>query len=157
MIEAIRARYRPDHITTLFVGESAPVSGTFFYTGDSMTGCMKRAVDEALGPSDVDFLARFKSLGWFLDDLSLEPVNGLARPARQAARRAAQSGLATRIAQYQPKAIVSLLIGIGDIVEAAAIEAGSDAVRYVVPFPGMGQQARFRAAMAKIVPLLPRT
>ena len=87
----------------------------------------------------------------------LEPVNGLARPARQAACRAAQSGLATRIAQYQPKAIVSLLIGIGDIVEAAAIEAGSYAVRYVVPFPVMVQQARFRAAMAKIVPLLPRT
>ena len=83
-------------------------------------------------------------------------MNGLAPAARKAACRAARSSLAARIAQYQPKAIVALLVGIGGIVETAAVEAGSDAPRYVVPFPGMGQQARFRAAMAKIVPSLPR-
>ena len=95
------------------------------------------------GPSDVDFLERFKSLGWFLDDLSLEPVNGLAPAARKAACRAARSSLAARIAQYPPKAIVTLLVGIGGIVETAAVEAGSDAPRYVVPFPGISQQVRF--------------
>jgi hypothetical protein len=34
-VEIIRTRYRPDRITTLFVGESAPASGAFFYHGDS--------------------------------------------------------------------------------------------------------------------------
>ena len=34
-VEVTRARYRPDRITTLFVGESAPASGAFFYHGDS--------------------------------------------------------------------------------------------------------------------------
>jgi hypothetical protein len=35
LVEATRARFRPDKITTLFVGESAPDGGDFFYFGDS--------------------------------------------------------------------------------------------------------------------------
>src|SRR5229473_704723 len=42
-VEATRARFRPERITTLFVGESAPDSG--------------------------DFFTRFKAYGWYLDDL----------------------------------------------------------------------------------------
>ena len=34
-VEVTRLRYRPDRITTLFVGESAPVSGDFFYRNNS--------------------------------------------------------------------------------------------------------------------------
>jgi hypothetical protein len=42
-VKVTRARYRPDRITTLFVGESAPVSGAFFYHGESaMLRYMKR-------------------------------------------------------------------------------------------------------------------
>jgi hypothetical protein len=64
-VEDVRARYRPERIATLFVGESAPVGGDFFYYGNSgMTRYMKRAVDDAFGPSDSDFLERFKSFGW---------------------------------------------------------------------------------------------
>jgi hypothetical protein len=47
------------------------------------------------------------------------------------------------------------LLSIEDIVEDAAIAAGSDAPRYAVPFPGNGQQARFRKEMARLLPLLP--
>jgi hypothetical protein len=49
---------------------------------------------------------------------------------------------------------VSLLLGIKDFVDAAAIAAGSSAVRYAVPFPGMGQQTCFREKMARIIPIL---
>jgi hypothetical protein len=38
----------------------------------------------------------------------------------------------------------------------AAVASGSDAPRYVVPLPGMGQQRRFLDAMTRIVPTLPR-
>ena len=49
-VEFTRARYRPDRITTLFVGESAPASGAFFYHGDSaMLRYMQRATEAALG------------------------------------------------------------------------------------------------------------
>jgi len=155
--EATRARYRPDRIATLFVGESAPASGAFFYHGDSaMLRYMQRATEAALGVGSGDFLDRFKAWGWFLDDLVLTPVNDL-NPAERIVRcRAAQMSLAERIAEYQPNAIVSLLLGIKEIVDAAAVAAGSSAARYAVPFPGMGQQRRFLDAMARIIPTLPR-
>ena len=109
-----------------------------------------------IGGSDQDFLERFKKYGWFLDDLVLTPVNHLTKSERKAKRREAQNNLAERIAEYQPVAIVSLLLGIKDIVEAAAIAAGSSASRYAVPFPGNGHQSRFHAEMARIIPELPK-
>jgi hypothetical protein len=120
-----------------------------------MTRYMKRAVDDAFGPSNSDFLERFKSFGWYLDDLVLTPVNGLIRQERKGACRAAQASLAGRIKKYQPRAIVTLLLGIREIVEAAAKSAGSDKP-FAVHFPGNGQQGRFLDDMARIMPLLPR-
>jgi len=67
-IEAARARFRPERITTLFVGESAPASGDFFYYGNTaMFRRMQRAVEHALGEGG-DFLERFKAMGRYLDD-----------------------------------------------------------------------------------------
>jgi hypothetical protein len=156
-VEATRAKFRPERITTLFVGESAPASGDFFYFGNSaMTLYMRRVVEDTLGAGG-DFRARFKAYGWYLDDLVLTPVNDLVRRSERMAKcREARPSLATRIAEYRPLAIVSLLLSTRHIVDAAAIDARSDAPRYAVPFPGMGQQARFRAAMVDIIPKLPR-
>jgi hypothetical protein len=48
-VEVQRASYRPNRITTLFVGESARVNGTFFYDGNSlMVRYMRRAVETVL-------------------------------------------------------------------------------------------------------------
>jgi hypothetical protein len=143
-VEAVRARYRPERIKTLFVGESAPYSGAFFYHGDSaFFRHMRRAVELVLGETD-NFLMTFKTYGWYLDDLVLTPVNHLTKSQRKAKCLEAQKSLAERIAVYQPEAIVSLLIVIKPFVDAAAITAASNAPRYVVPFPGMGQQMRFQ-------------
>jgi hypothetical protein len=155
-VEAARARFRPERITTLFVGESAPASGNFFYYSNSaLFRHMRRAVEHALGESD-DFLKSFKSYGWYLDDLVLTPVNHLTKSQRKAKCLDAQNTLAHRIAAYQPEAIVSLLMVIKPLVDAAAKMAGSNAPRYAVPFPGMGQQARFQTVIACIIPKLPR-
>ena len=155
-VEAARARFRPKRITTLFVGESAPHSGDFFYYGNNaMLRHMQRAVEHTLGGSD-DFLERFKAYGWYLDDLVLTPVNQLTKLQRKEKCLGAQNNLTDRIAAYRPQAIVSLLIIIKPFVDAAALAAGCTAPRYVVPFPGMGHQAKFQAAMADIIPKLPR-
>jgi hypothetical protein len=156
-IEAIRASYRPSQITTLFIGESAPVSGDFFYCGNTaLKRHMQAAVGGAIDKRSDDFLARFKGFGWYLDDLVLTPVNHLSKLERITMCMAARSSLAQRIAGYRPAAIVTLLISIQSIVDVAALEAGNAAERFAVPFPGMGQQGRFRAAMAQILPGLPR-
>jgi hypothetical protein len=88
---------------------------------------------------------------------STAPVNkGLLKSDRKAKCLDARQSLADRIAEYQPEAIVSLLLGIAPFVDEAAKIAGSDAPRYAVPFPGMGNQVRFQAAMVCLIPKLPR-
>jgi hypothetical protein len=115
-VDAVRAHYRPKPILTLFVGESAPNSGKFFYYGNTaLTGYMNKAIEAAgLGGGD-DFLERFKAYGWYLDDLVSTPVDhlkGARRKTRRKKCRDAQNSLAARIKNYQPRAIVSLLLGI---------------------------------------------
>jgi hypothetical protein len=155
-VEVTRTRYRPDRITTLFVGESAPASEAFFYYGNSaLTRHMETALTaNGLGGSG-DFLERFKAYGWYLDDLVLTPVDHLQKAEREAQCIAAMNSLADRIAEYSPLAIVSLLLKIKGIVGSAAKLARSDAIQLAVPFPGHGQQARFQREMARILPRLP--
>jgi len=108
-VETARQKYRPDRITVLFVGESAPVSGDFFYYGKK-TG-LERLFQTAIEGTASDgpaFLERFKARGWYLDDLSLVPVNDLDHnsDARSKACAVARPGLARRIADYQPRVVV---------------------------------------------------
>ena len=155
-IEKTRRAFRPLRITTLFVGESPPASGKFFYYANSaLARNMRRAMEEAFGPTD-DFLTSFKGFGWYLDDLVLTPIDNLETAERIAACHAAQADLAARIAEYKPQAIVVMVLGIRDIVEKAAISVGSNAPRYAVPFPGPWHKELFLAEMKMLIPLLPR-
>lgn len=153
-IEAVRARFRPEQITTLFIGESAPKSGKFFYVGNTqMLGNMRRAVESAFGRTD-NFLARFKGFGWYLDDLVLAPVDDLPPAQRKAQCRASRKSLADRIKDYRPDAVVSLLRRIETDVDVAVAMAGYNKARFAVPFPGMG--TNFQDEMAAIIYQLPR-
>src|SRR6516165_1358636 len=76
-VDTLRACYRPERITTLFVGESPPISGRFFYDGNnSLLTYMSKAIESAL-PGEGNFLNRFRDNGWYLNDLVLTPVNQL--------------------------------------------------------------------------------
>ncbi|WP_316197103.1 MULTISPECIES: hypothetical protein [unclassified Bradyrhizobium] len=156
-IEAARLSHRPAKVMTLFVGESAPTGGKFFYNGNNaMLTYTRRAIETAL-PDTRDFFERFKAYGWYLDDLVLtKPVDRLKGAARKAELRNAVSSLRDRIAIYQPQAIVSLMTSIAPFVAEAARAAGSNATVYSLPFPGNGHQNRFCNELARITPLLPR-
>ncbi len=154
-IKEARARYRPKRITVLLVGESPPSNGTFFYCCENN---LLRHIRSAIGgPSqDGDFLESFKARGWYLDDLVSTPIDKLPPKERERKWWDAQHDLAIRIAEYQPKAIVSLLLGIEPVVDAAAKEANSNADRHAVPFPGRWTMGRFLEKMRDIVPKLPK-
>jgi hypothetical protein len=80
----------------------------------------------------------------------------MAKRQRLALCLGAQNGLSHRIAEYRPVAVVSLLIGIADIVAKPALAAGSQASLFRVPFPGNGWQNYFCDEMLKVIPGLPR-
>lgn len=156
-VEEARRERRPEQITTLFVAESAPIGGTFFYFGNGHLGrYLQRSIEEVF-PEEGDFLDRFRSYGWYLDDLVLAPVNQLTPRERRAAHLGAAPSLQRRIGGYRPLAIVCLLKSIGPIVRAAAAGAGFDGPFFEVPFPGNGQQRRFHLQMIEIMQKLPRS
>ncbi len=150
-VEELRRKYRPDSVLALFVGESSPAGGTFFYAGNSQ---MYRYMREVFG-HPPDFLEWFKAKGYYLDDLSLRPINWNTTSERRKAHRGNIPGLAQRIGEYDPIVIVTVLKSIGPAVEAAIEMASSRAQHHVVAFPGNGQQGRFRREMAEIIPKLP--
>jgi hypothetical protein len=149
--EKTRASYRPKHITTLFVGESAPHGGTFFYNQDSG---LFREIRKAFKGESL-FLEDFKRNGFYLDDLVLEPVNHLENAVRKSQCKDAVSSLTERLRSYDPKAIVILLKSIEPMVLDAIRKAKLSCQVYCTPYPGFGNQRRFHKAMSEIIPNLP--
>ena len=111
-IERVRASYRPPEIRLLFVGESAPAGGTFFYAGNSTLYYETHAAFARALPTQMvatrPFLEMFKELGCYLDDLCLEPVNHLERAARRQKRTDAEGLLAQRLQAYSPLMVVAI-------------------------------------------------
>jgi len=152
--EKIRRQHKPARVSTLFVGESRPCGGTFFYNGDSI---LYEAVREGFGAGE-DFLAQFRSKGFYLDDLSLHPINQIKdKDARGEARRAGVPGLARRMAEYQPEAVVILMLGIKEFVVDAMTRARLAAIpHWALPFPSRPEhRKRLIAGLGQLIPHLP--
>jgi hypothetical protein len=150
-LEELRKSFRPDRITTLFVGESAPQSGRFFYCGNSsLFHGMKRAFG-----NQAMFLEDFKGKGFYLDDLVLKPVNKLERPERSKLRWASTAKLAERLVEYKPKAIVVVMRAIKPMVTEAMRRAGIAYEPFCTPHPAFGNWSRFHLAMTEIIDNLP--
>ena len=128
----------------LFIGESPPASGRFFYCRDSG---LYRAIREAFQVADAritddDFLARFQASGCYLVDLCREPIDHLPAPARREERRRAEPRLAESIREHRPEAIIVLLRAIEPNVSSAAQEAGWTGSLIEAPYPGRWKHLR---------------
>lgn len=155
-LEELRRKYCPDPIRVLFVGESPPAAGTFFYKGDSgLARYTKRAYEEAYGLPAVamtDFLNGFKAAGCYLDDLCLEPVNRMSEPARRAACKKAVEPFVIRLRAAQPQAIVPVVRRIESSVRQSAEKAGFlGRMRAALPHPGMGNHLRYMAHLSRLI------
>ena len=154
--EELRHQFRPDPINVLFVGESPPARGTFFYKGDSgLARYTKMSFEHAYSLPDLpmaDFLHGFKAAGCYLDDLCLEPVNRMNASDRRAAWKTEVDSMSCRLAADSPRIIVPILRSIESSVRQAAEMAGlSDRVRAALPYPGMGNHRRYIAELSQLV------
>ncbi len=150
-LEELRRSFRPGLITTLFVGESAPDSGRFFYSSDSS---LFHAMKRAFGSRET-FLKDFKKKGFYLDDLVLTPINKLERNERSRQRQEAIPELAKRLIEYKPKAVVVVMRAILPMVQKAMRMAGISHEPFCVPHPAFGNWTRFSNAMKEIMDSLP--
>ena len=130
----------------LFIGESPPASGRFFYQGDS--GLYRairdtfRMVDSSI--TDANFLQAFQGSGCYLIDLCGRPVDQLEPDERRAACRAGEARLARTITELQPREIVVMVRSIRRNVERAVLRSGWQGPVLELPYPGRWARNRER-------------
>jgi hypothetical protein len=142
-------------VRVLFVGESAPASGRFFYARDSG---LYRAMREAFQLADAsiddeNFLAAFQASGCYLVDLCGDPVDRLDTKARRAACATGEELLARTIAELQPAVIGILLRSIRQNVAKAITRAGWEGEVIELPYPGrwVGHRQAFIDILAPVI------
>ena len=142
--EKLRLAFRPSSVRLLFVGESPPASGRFFYTRNSGLYFAMREAFQTIDPAiaEGNFLPAFKASGCYLIDLCLNPIDRLDPKARDRARKASEASLSRRIAEIQPPAIALLLRSIQSNVSRAAARAGWQGQTIHLPYPGRWHQHR---------------
>src|SRR4051812_20336030 len=103
--ERTRRKYKPDDIRVLFIGESPPAGGEFFYLANSALYYATRQAFETAIPAlrkREDFVRAFCALGCYL---ARRPVTGAgqpSRPERPRATRRASGGTAEGHEGTQP-------------------------------------------------------
>lgn len=143
-MESLRRRFRPACVRLLFIGESPPASGRFFYRGDS--GLYRAALQafHAVDPSitDANFLAVFQASGCYLIDLCWKPVDHLDLPSRRAACQTSEASLSRTIGWLHPLKIVTVLRSIEANVTRAAFHADWHGPFLHLPYPGRWSRHR---------------
>jgi hypothetical protein len=150
--ETARARFRPEAIRVLFIGESVPAGGTFFYRMDS---ALYDATQAAFRSTVMDlmternFLLSFQALGCYLVDLCDRPVNKLPDPERLAERDAGVSRLADFIGEERPATVINVMRAIAPWIDRALEEARfTPALRFDLPFPRRTNPAPYIAELS---------
>ena len=136
--EGLRRKYRPEQVRLLFVGESPPASGRFFYRRNSGLYRAVRDVFAVVDPSvnDENFLETFQSSGCYLIDLCSEPVDRMTASNRRAACRASEYFLALTIARLRPRMIATMLRSIEANVSNAIAETSWSGPLLHFSYPG---------------------
>ena len=142
--ERLRRSYRPAHLRILFVGESPPASGRFFYQADSGLYRAIRNTFRAAFPvlREDDFLHSFQNLGCYLVDLCGKPVDCLNTAGRRQACRDGEPRLARTIKELQPKIVITVVRSISANVRRAQASANWKGLIVELPYPGRWKEHR---------------
>jgi hypothetical protein len=153
--ERTRRSYYPEELRVLFIGESPPTGGTFFYDANSILYQATREAFMAAAPklaAEADFLAAFRRMGCYLDDLSRVPIDKLPDAEKRIARKEAVPGLARRLRGLEPRVVVIVVKGIEPQVTKALNEAGlAEVTREPLPFPGQWHRSAYIGELAALV------
>jgi hypothetical protein len=152
--ETLRKSYKPDQIKLLFIGESPPQSGNFFYDKGSLTSFTLRAFEKVFDRVFSDthsFLFFFRSSGCYLEDICLEPVDKLPPKERTLMLKDSIEYFSGRLKEYHPEAIVIVLKGIESHVKTALRKAEISCPIYTLPFPGFGRQKNYINKLCEIL------
>lgn len=156
----LRNKYRPDNLVTIFVLESPPASGKYFYdesgrvTEPLFKGLMKALGYKALNKQDG--LLLFSDKGLFLVDATYQPVNEMKGKLRNDTILSDFKNLVADLNNLSPQKKVPLILvkaNICRLLESKLTAEGFEVLNggIVVPFPSTGQQSRFHDQIGKVL------
>ena len=140
--ETQRQNFKPQKISVLFIAESPPRNGTFFYFQDSgLYSAMFEAYKILFKEIRKDnFLEDFKKRGFYLEDLCEDPINDLDDFSRIKARMDNIPVLVEKIKMHNPKVVVIIMKDIVPYIkEAIRLSEINPALIAEVPFPSRSQ------------------
>jgi len=157
-IERLRESYKPEKIKILFVGESAPAGGAFFYDGNPhiFTTNIRKTFEMALDVTlrdNKEFISYFKDKQCYLDDLSREPINHLPPAERLVMLQESVEPFSKRLREMNPDVIIILMRSIEHHVRNAIELSGVNSEVVATYFPGVGHLHEFRK---DVIPILQR-
>ncbi len=154
-MENLRQSYKPDYIKILFIQETPPKAGDFFYLGNSpFNPFTRRAFEAAYNLKFISlkaFLDYFKNRGCFVDHLTHEPISHFNSGRRNRVPKNNVLSLAMRIQIYQPDIIIACLKKIEPHVQEAVRISDIDCRFYSLPFPGNGNQNEYVDGLIRIL------
>lgn len=155
-----RNKYLPETMKLIFILESPPASGKYFYdkTGKKTEPLFKELM-KALDYEPIDKedgLNFFKGKGYLLVDSTYKPVNNLKGKERANIILSDFSELLADLEGINPAKktpIVLVKVNICKLLEGRLLSKGFIVLNKgkVVPFPSTGQQKRFQAEICNIL------
>ncbi len=155
-IERLRESYKPEKIKILFVGESAPAGGAFFYDGNPhiFTTNIRKTFEMALDVTlrdNKEFISYFKDKQCYLDDLSHKPINHLPPAERVAMLQKSVEPLSKRLRDMNPDVVIIVMLGIQGYVHQAVELSGVTSRVEAAHFPASHFLPQFREI---VIPIL---
>ena len=147
------ARYRPDRIDTLLIAEAPPSAlDRYFYFEDVQTqdSLFRHVAEMVLGEKPTrdkaPYLDELKERGWFLIHVAEDPIG-----SRRDEIMPLIPDLIQRCRELEPERIIVIGAPVYDLVHDALRDAGLPVVAARLPYPGSGQQSRFKDLFADLV------
>lgn len=145
--EQLRYSFIPSKIKILYIGESPPAGGTFFYKADSILFTAIQESFKSVFPNcgnGQSFLNFFKNNHLFLDDLCHYPINKFKDSIREQARQSEVRSLSKRLTEMKPRIIISVMKRINPHLQKAISISGIEIESFdELPFPRIEYKARF--------------
>lgn len=143
-------RFKPERVKLLLVAETPPASPDryFYFTDvrehDSLFRNVARELlrKEPTREKKAELLGLLQEKGVYLVDLKLDPTDGAPLATHV-------PSLLRRVRRLDPDKIILIKTSVYDDVFSRLRDAGFPVVDERVPFPGTGQQARFREAFRR--------
>lgn len=150
--EDLRNEYKPVKVELLFVGDSRPGGGKFFYQGDSVLYKeTKKAFDQYYN-NDEFTLDRFVELSCWFVDVCLEPIGHLSGKERRKLISDNMPRLLKVVEEEKPKTIVVCKKTFlePEIKKTSIMEQYEEGESiFFLPFPARGHQDLYSQGLRK--------